>query len=246
MIDTGDLVYSGDHLRATLFNGISDRLAITFSFREVGRTTFAPVNPSSNMANNGFAQLAITSRLNDWFINPDTRHIEDVLRKLTPHYKAVHLLGFSMGGYGAFRFAAAANATYVTAISPQFSIHPDVVPMDRRYRKEADGFARQLGDLTRVQHHNLEGVVMVDPFRPMDLMHANMLTEVFPRVRIARLPFGGHPATALLARAGKSGIVQQMALRSPPAPEPLIAQHRAARHSDADYHAALAEKLLTR
>ena len=45
MTDTGDLVYSGDHLRATLFNGVSDRLAITFSFREKSRTAFAPVAP---------------------------------------------------------------------------------------------------------------------------------------------------------------------------------------------------------
>jgi S-formylglutathione hydrolase FrmB len=58
--------------------------------------------------------------------------------------------GFSMGGYGAFRFARATNATYVTAISPQFSIHPDVVPFDKRYGADAAGFERDLSDLTRL------------------------------------------------------------------------------------------------
>lgn len=246
MTNAGDLVYSGDHLRATLFNGVSDRLAITFSFREKGRTAFTAVNPVNHMATNGFAQLAITSRINDWFINPDTAGIETMLRRLTLHYKAVHMLGFSMGGYGAFRFAHAAHAAYVTAISPQFSIHPDVVPFDKRYRADASGFDRDLGDLTRAARPNLQGIIIADPFRPLDLVNANMITEVFPRVRIARLPFGGHPATALLGRARKSGIIQRTALQTPPTPAPVIAEHRAARRGDADYHTALAAKLLTR
>ena len=201
MTDTGDLVYSGDHLRATLFNGVSDRLAITFSFREKGRTAFAPVTPIKQMVAQGFAQLAITSCANDWFINPDTARIETILEKLTPHYKAAHMQGFSMGGYGAFRFARATNATYVTTISPQFLIHPDVVPFDKRYGADAAGFERDLSDLTRVPRPDLQGIIITDPFRPLDLVHANMITEVFPCVRIARLPFGGHPATSLIARA---------------------------------------------
>jgi len=65
MTDTGDLVYSGDHLRATLFNGVSDRLAFTFSFREKGHTAFAPVTPIKQMVAQKFAQLAITSCAND-------------------------------------------------------------------------------------------------------------------------------------------------------------------------------------
>ena len=246
MTDTGDLVYSGDHLRATLFNGVSDRLAITFSFREKGHTAFAPVTPIKQMVAQGFAQLAITSCANDWFINPDTARIEAILEKLTPHYKAVHMLGFSMGGYGAFRFARATNATYVTAISPQFSIHPDVVPFDKRYGADAAGFERDLSDLTRVPRPDLQGIIITDPFRPLDLVHANMITEVFPRVRIARLPFGGHPATSLIARASNPGVIQHTALKSPPTAAPIIAAHRAARRGDAVYQKALAAKLLAR
>jgi hypothetical protein len=246
MTATGDLVFSGNHLRATLFHGVSDRLAITFSFRETGRTDFADVTPARNMAARGLAQLAITAKVNDWFVNPDTAGIETMLRALTPHYKAVHMLGFSMGGYGAFRFAMAANATYVLAVSPQFSIHPDVVPFDKRFRSDAQGFDRSLGDLTRVPRPDLQGAILVDPFRPLDLINAQMLTTAFPRVRVARLAFGGHPATRLIARAGKSGVVQRAALDTPPHPAQIIAAHRAARASDAKYHAAVAARLLTR
>ena len=73
----------------------------------------------SILSPSAFAADRLTVML-DWFINPDTARIEAILEKLTSHYKAAHMQGFSMGGYGAFRFARATNATYVTAISPQF------------------------------------------------------------------------------------------------------------------------------
>lgn len=151
-----------------------------------------------------------------------------------------------MGGYGAFRFARATNATYVTAISPQFSIHPDVVPFDKRYGADAAGFERDLSDLTRVPRPDLQGIIITDPFRPLDLVHANMITEAFARVRIARLPFGGHPATSLIARASNPGVIQRTALKSPPTAAPIIAAHRAARRGDAVYQKALAAKILAR
>ncbi len=36
MSETGDFLFAAPHLRATLFNGLSDRLIVTFSFRQKG------------------------------------------------------------------------------------------------------------------------------------------------------------------------------------------------------------------
>ena len=69
------------------------------------------------------------------------------------------------------------------------------------------------------------------------------IQEVFPRVKLARLGFGGHPATALLRRAGQSGVVQKMALECPPQPEPIIATHREARLDDAEYMRDLLDRM---
>ncbi|MEN9011769.1 MAG: alpha/beta hydrolase [Yoonia sp.] len=233
-------------MRATLFNGLSDRLIVTFSFRQKGRVDFVTPTASQTFASRGFAQLAVTSKINDWFINPDTSALETVLQKLTSHYRAVHMVGFSMSGYGAFRFARAANASYILAVSLQFSIHPDVVPYDRRYRADADGFDYDLGDLTKRPCPDLQGIILVDPFRSLDLGHAHMLQELYPKVRLARLGFGGHPATGLLARNGHAGVVQRTALQSPPSPGPIIKTHRADRRGDEDYNNALAARLLLR
>lgn len=235
MSDTGDLVFSGDHLRATLFGGDADNLLVTFSFRETGRTDFNTPAHSSTAKKRGFAQLCIATRRNDWFINPDTYALDGVLKALSPHYSAVHMMGFSMGGYGAFRFARAARANFALAVSPQYSIHPDVVPFDGRYRHDAAGFDAIAGDLVTFAKPGLQGVIVVDPFRDLDLVNAQMITEVFPRIKLARLGFGGHPATALLRRQRKSGVVQHAALAYPPDPALIIAEHRAARHGDSQY-----------
>lgn len=235
MRENGDLIFSGEHLRATLFNGEADTLLVTFSFREKGRTDFNPARMSASAASRGAAQLCIATRVNDWFINSDTTALEAVLKALSPLYKNVHMMGFSMGGYGAFRFARAARANFALAISPQFSIHPDVVPFDTRFRADAAGFDAKLGDLVAYAKPGLQGVIVADPFRDLDLVNAQMIMEVFPRIKLARLGFGGHPATALLRRAGKSGVVQRMALETPPHPGPIIAEHREARLDDADY-----------
>lgn len=243
MSETGDVVLSGEHLRATMFNGEAENLLVTFSYREKGRMYFDAPNPSASAKARGFAQLCIATRQNDWFINGDTYALDAMLKTLSPHYNNVHMMGFSMGGYGAFRFARSARANFALAVSPQFSIHPDVVPFDVRFRDDAIGFDEALGSLETFAKPGLQGVIVTDPFRRLDLVNAQMITEVFPRIKIARLGFGGHPATALLRRAGKSGIVQRMAFEAPPRPEPIIVEHREARLDDADYMRALMERV---
>ena len=142
--------------------------------------------------------------------------------------------------------ARAAGAHYATAVLPQFSIHPDVVPCDRRYRKEAQGFDPVVSDMARHAKGGLQGVIAVDPFRPLDLQNAQMLSNVFPRVRMARLGFGGHPATGLLRRAGRAGIIQRTALDAPPRPGPIIAMHRDMRRADKVYREELDLRLMER
>jgi len=243
MSEQGDVVFSGEHLRATMFNGEASRLLITFSFREAGRKDFNPAQMSYSAQKRGFAQLCIATRRNDWFINNDTYALENTLKTLCPHYETVHMMGFSMGGYGAFRFARAARANYALAVSPQFSIHPDVMPFDKRFHHDATGFDKALGDLVTYAKPGLQGVIVADHFSPLDLVNAQMIQEVFPRVKLARLGFGGHPATALLRRAGQSGVVQKMALECPPQPEPIIATHREARLDDAEYMRDLLDRM---
>lgn len=55
MSEQGDVVFSGEHLRATMFNGEASRLLTTFSFREAGRKDFNLAQMSYSAQKHSFA-----------------------------------------------------------------------------------------------------------------------------------------------------------------------------------------------
>ncbi len=234
-------LFDGAHLRAHLWPGRSGVLVATFDFRS-RRDSFAEPSASLQIARAGHAQLAIGSRCNDWFINPDTEALEPVLARVAAAHHTVRALGWSMGGYGAFRFAAALRAQTVVAVSPQVSIAPALVPWDRRYRDEAEGFDDALGDLAPRALPGLAGLILVDPFLRHDIRHAAMLQALFPGVAIARLGFGGHPATRVLRETGRAGAVQRAGFIDPPHRATVLAAHRAGRRASSGYWTRLAAR----
>lgn len=234
------IVFDGDLLRAVLIPGGSAQLMVTLDYRMPGKSDFSAARHSTSFARMGYAQLSLKTRANDWFVNADTAALEQALAQVAVSYDRVHMLGYSMGGYGAFRFAKALRARSVVAISPQLSIHPDVVPFDRRYRAEAQGFDPVLGDLTRLADPDLRGLVVIDPFITNDLRHAFLLQQMFPRLRIVRLGFGGHPATRVLRDAAKGWTLHREAAAFQPKAKLIVQSHRAGRRQSAGYWTRLA------
>ena len=235
--------FDGAHLRLLHVDHGHSRLMVTFDFRTPGKSDFGPVNPSRAFADNGFDQLMIKTRTNDWFINAETEAMEAVLAPLAARYKEVRALGYSMGGYGAFRFAAALKARFVAAVSPQMSIDPQVVPFDHRYRAEAKEFDPRLGRLP--PHKALTGFIIFDPFVRPDRRHARMLQQMFPEISLLRAGFGGHPASGVLRDAGRGGVVQRAAMGLVP-PGRILHLHRAARSGTNAYWSRLSAASATR
>jgi hypothetical protein len=196
-------VFEGEHLRACLMAGTRNRLIVTFDHRIKGRAGFNAPRHSSTFARGGFWQLNIQSRENDWFINAETRALEHALTRLRGRFARINMMGFSMGGYGALRFARAIGADQVVLISPQFSIARDVVPFERRYQAEAERFCPMTGDLARVAVPELRGLILVDPFHAVDMKHVAKIRRLFPRLDLARLGFAGHPASRVIRTSGK-------------------------------------------
>jgi pimeloyl-ACP methyl ester carboxylesterase len=234
-------VFDGQMLRASLFAGDRAQLMVTLDYRKTGKADFSPPHHSTSFARMRYAQLSIKTRRNDWFINPETEALEQALVQVAAGYDRVHILGYSMGGYGAFRFARAMGAASVVAISPQVSIHPGVVPFDRRYRAEGRGFDPVLGDLATRADPALQGLLIFDPFVATDLRHAQMLQDLFPRLRLVRLGFGGHPAIRVLREAAKSWTLHREASALKPTPQLILHGHRAGRRQSAGYWARLAK-----
>jgi len=250
-------LFEGRHLRASLIDPGADCLIVTFDFRRTLRDGFSAATHSTGFARQGFGQLMIQTAANDWFINPDTAALEAALAGLAGRFGQVRLLGYSMGGYGALRFARALNADTAVIISPQVSIAPRVVPFDRRYRNEGLDFDATLGDLQARAMPGLQGLILADPFVAADRRHVAMIQALFPGLAFVRLGFGGHPAIRVLRGAKAAWWVQRAAASAIPAPAPVLAAHRAARAGSAGYwqrlarhaqarHPALAAHALTR
>ena len=241
---TARIVFEGAHLRAAIVGPPPEAatgLMVTFDFRSVGKTDFMPLKTSSNFAKAGYAQLSINTRVNDWFINADTAAMEAELPNLTRRYKIVRALGYSMGGFGAFRFARAVGANVVIGVAPQLSIHPDVVPFEWRYKDEAQGFDPDLGDIASRVPRDLSGLIIFDPFVRPDRRHAERFRALLPGLRFARLGFGGHPPTRVLGHAKRSGLLLKAATADPPSPKPILNAHRAGRRADPGYWTRLAK-----
>ena len=207
---TGEIVFDGARLRATLFNGDAPRLFVSLRQRIDADGAFDSAQPVRAFTGHGFAHLHLQSRLNDWFVNDETGALEEALARLSARYEDARGIGFSMGGYGLLRFARALRLGTAVLVSPQVSIHPDVVPWDRRYRRHAAGFDPVLGDLAQHGSPAIEGVVLFDPFRPLDRRNARMICDLHPGLRPARLACGGHPATRVIGQAGAFGRLQTM------------------------------------
>ena len=179
------------------------------------------------------------SRLNDWYVNSETLALEASLSQVTKDMEHVTAMGFSMGGYAVFRLARALNLRSLLSLSPQFSISEQHVPFDRRFEKWAAEFDPELGAL-KACAYPLRGLILVDPFNRADLINARMIKEVFPTIEIARLAFGGHPATSVLSQAGRYSQLQKMLLKDRFPPKKIIRVHRGARRKSKRYWTRLA------
>ena len=233
-------LFDGLHLRADLVRAGHRRLMVSFDWRVIGRDGFSDFSPNRNFLQGGFDQLWIGSAANDWFVNSETEALEAALAGIADGYDEVRAIGFSMGGYGAFRLSRCLGIARVVAVSPQVSISQRHAPFEWRYRIEAEGFDADLGDLAVHADRRLAGHLLVDDLNAADVAHARALQALCPALRLVRLTGGGHPATAVLREARRAGKVQHLAMDPANGLAPLLAAHRSARAGQAGYWTRLA------
>lgn len=233
-------VFDGGRLKATVFRPRRKKLFVSFRQRVGAPGSFDEPGPVMGFVTRSFAHLHIQSRENDWFINDETAALEAALSRFVERYDEVAAMGFSMGGYGALRFARALRIDRLLAISPQVSIDPEVVPFDRRYREEADGWDGALGTLEG-RGTQMRGAVLVDPFKRMDVEHGRMICALFPRLTLVMLPCGGHPATRVIRQGGRFDWLKTDLAEGLADPREIGRVHRDVRRRSESYWLHLAE-----
>ncbi|WP_299205142.1 alpha/beta hydrolase [uncultured Tateyamaria sp.] len=234
-------VFDGDLLRADLFNPSGRRLFVSLRQRIAVDGAFSRPNPVRSFIAQDHAHLHIQSRFNDWFVNAETEALEHCLADALRGYGRRVAMGFSMGGYAALRLSRCLDLRHVMLVSPQVSIHPDVVPFDKRFRGSSGGFHFAQGDLGIHGRRQLAGTVIVDPFRALDMRNAHMIQTLFPRIGLARTACSGHPASRVLREAGQFPALQRMLFDPPVSSGAVTVLHRNARRHSAIYWKKLAE-----
>jgi hypothetical protein len=239
-----ETLFDGDLLRASCFRPVQPNgaMIVTFRHRVPDAGDFYSPKPRQRFVDAGWTHLHIQSRVNDWFVNADTARLCAALVPFGRNFTHRAGIGFSMGGYGVLRFSGALDLHDVIAISPQVSIAPSVVPFDPRFRDDAGAYDEALGDLALHAKPNLRGMVIFDPFRPLDRLNANMIGHVLPDLSLCRYCFGGHPAMGVLRETITFGPLMSLLLHRKLSRSAVLALHRANRAGSVSWWSALARQ----
>ena len=240
-------IFAGAHLRATLFGPGQARLAVFFDHLDRQRSGFSGAAASRSFGRRGFSQLVVQTARNDWYLNADLAPLMRALESVCAGYDGVTGIGFSMGGFAALKLSRALRLSRVLLVSAQVTPFADRAPFDGRYRRFAGGMLPAL-DLTGADiAPGLQGLALFDPLnRSKDRDHARAIAALAPAVRAVALPFGGHPATGLIRRAGLWGHLQRMVAEDRLQPAAILGLRHRAREGSLDYARRLADALEAR
>lgn len=185
-------------VRATT-NGLHHACVVTFDNLGSPADLEAPGFGEQFLASRGIDAVVVRGRGDHWYHYPGTPAALAAVAQHVAPYGRVVTYGSSMGGYAAWRFAAIIGADACLALSPQFSIRPDVVPFEYRWTQEAGRIA-WMAELERPPDRAFTAVIAYDGRGP-DRLHAALIASQTPIAAVA-LPFGGHPVATALASAG--------------------------------------------
>lgn len=217
------------------------RLYVTFDHWTRGRAGFEPPPRDTFFDRRGWPVLRVQTSRNDWFLNPDLEAALDTVAALASDYDSTVTYGFSMGGYGALRFANAAGAVRAVVISPQASPLPSRAPFERRWWQDRQMCDPALDDLSHLSDPEAPDVVAVhDPFQTADRLHVALLRANCARLFALPLPFGGHPATQTILEGDRLGAFAAATLNDPLDRAALLAPHKRARRKAGTYADGLA------
>lgn len=204
---TEEFFRSPDLVARARVNHGSDHCVITFDsytdIRDLGRPGFG----ESFFNERRIDAIHILSRDNNWYQHPEIEALTKQIAARTSSYRRVLAYGSSMGGYGSLRLGRVCGANVALALSPQYSIDPNVVPFERRWLADAARIAAFPFEKDSRAFLPAETYIAFDPF-DSDRRHVALYAEEGSIIPI-RAPFAGHPVTGFLA---ESGLLQPLVL----------------------------------
>lgn len=168
----------------------SDVVAVTF-------TTWRP-EPSVNLQR-GFAEgvflargvdeILVMNGRNDWYQAPEVLEAFGRIRHVLEGYRKVISYGASMGAYACLNFSTLLQADICFAMSPQFSVDPQIVPWERRWQGDRARIRFLHDDINGSLSHRTRHILMFDP-GGIDARHVGLVEP--ERIRKVPLRHSGH------------------------------------------------------
>lgn len=237
-------VYTNDRHRIMRFAPPPDspghRLLVSFEHGRNNMAGFEPPRCPNYATRLGMAVMVVQTARRDWYISPHTPALADALDRLTQPYADVTMTGFSMGGYAALLMSRAGRARRIMAVSPQFSIDPQIASFDPTRHEKFAKIGQSMPQPQEWGNPSVHGVLLYDPTIRADRSHAQLISQHFPNLSLIALPFGGHPATGAIADGGKVGKLSILAAEDQPDLQAIRNLHRLSRLKSGKYRLNLA------
>ncbi|GAA3859786.1 hypothetical protein [Celeribacter arenosi] len=199
-----EVIHSDEQIRVSLMRSGKARTGRTLlSFTGVGHALngIDVQKPEFFKAGQGYDQMFFISDLNrSWGNALDFDALADVLAPYIGD-QSVDTLGNSMGGFLSLLAPAFFDVRRATAIVPQISVHPDIVPWETRW-SDYRGAIRDWQFPSVAQHlvdRTDYAVVVGDD--ALDLRHVALLPQR-KNLTVLSVPDGGHNVAARLKELG--------------------------------------------
>jgi hypothetical protein len=147
----------------------------------------------------GISYVAFQALGSHWWQTPEMDEAVKVIRPTLSRYSRITTYGGSMGAHGALAFSKTLGAQRVIASAPQFSMDPEVVPWETRWKGEGRSF-RVKNTLDGVSE-SAEKVIIFDPEFALDVRHAELFAQA-PNTHLVLAPGASHYTLKRLREAG--------------------------------------------
>ncbi|SPU44098.1 alpha/beta hydrolase [Brevundimonas diminuta] len=213
------------------------RWVVTFDNYGIGHGFDRPAFGEEFFRKAGVSAVHVMGVREDWYQYPEMGEAMLAVREATAGAQRVMTYGSSMGGYAALRFAEAAGANAVLALSPQYSIDPEKAPFEVRWLQDSQRI-RWLPEVDGTLSVTAKPVVIFDPSGD-DLLHVKLIEEAIAIERIM-LPHCGHPSTTFLGEIGLLGNLVLQVLDGTLDADEMRREARRRRRTSSIHHMLLA------
>lgn len=185
----------------------------------------------------GIDAIHVLSRDNQWYQYEELPRALSAIAAVTRGYQRVIAYGSSMGGFAALRYGSACGANVGIALSPQYTVDPDIVPFDRRWTDDVARISFRRHEVPPLSTQ----YIVYDPRDAHDRRHFRLFAENGPVAGIA-IPHAGHPVGGYLSETGLLGPLLEAVEAGPVDATAFAAELRRRRRQSAHYFFILAQR----